>query len=541
MSSDVHGRKREKTSADIIKAKREKDASKIVQYNDTVKECNDRVQAGLFDRETLNLTTQILQTNPDYYTIWNIRRQVLLKGILLPLTTEPTEATKVSTISSSDVEANQKVYLQELDLFMQLIRINPKSYWMWNHRRWCLETMPQPSWKGELKLVDKMLTMDGRNFHGWNYRQYVVSQLRKLASSKEEDYRIVEQEYEFTTQKIHQSFSNYSAWHQRSKLLPEIVAKMTMEERNQVARNELEMVNDAIFTEPDDQSAWLYYWWLIGKAPSPVAVIGAFRMQDSNSVMIGFNDAVGFSSSFPKVMTINGTSLEGSWYAVDTTTGTSTSTNVALRLGSDKGSAWLFIPDKQYQQQKDEPITIEIDSNTVHPISNAMTVESDTIWSKEIKVLTSCVTEKISQTMEKVRPPKLIHLYKDSITEDSNAWYSLDPITILKDQIAMVRELRDIEPDSKWTLHTLVHFLQQLKLRLIHHHQQQQQQVDKDELLALDNESIDILEKLIKLDTYRKERYIEAKNRILSTRQLDTLCNKNDRALLLYLLQLDEN
>lgn len=99
-----------------------------------------------------------------------MRRDVLKGGILMPLATEAatttsdeSTATSHGTNDDDPTKVNQKVYLQELDLFMQLIRINPKSYWLWNHRCWCLESMPQPSWTGELKLVDKMLTMDERN------------------------------------------------------------------------------------------------------------------------------------------------------------------------------------------------------------------------------------------------------------------------------------------------------------------------------------------------------------------------------------------
>ncbi|KAI8394326.1 uncharacterized protein BYT42DRAFT_554221 [Radiomyces spectabilis] len=247
--SDVHGRKRVKDPEESIKARREKEASKITEYRDLVQQCHEKMNAKEYTQETLAVITQILRSNPDYYTIWNMRRIVLLEGIL-PL--------------QESEDQRRKIFLNELDLFMQLIRINPKSYWLWNHRSWCLETMPKPNWTGELELVSKMLSLDARNFHGWGYRRYVVAQLRASADEAE-TAQISQREFEFTTQKINQNFSNYSAWHQRSKTLPEIVEKMSTEERNAVAQNELDIIKAAVYTDPDDQSAWLYYWWLIGR------------------------------------------------------------------------------------------------------------------------------------------------------------------------------------------------------------------------------------------------------------------------------------
>lgn len=48
--------------------------------------------------------------------------------------------------------------------------------------------------------------------------------------------------------------------------------------------------------------------------------------------------------------------------------------------------------------------------------------------------------------------PKLLHQYKDSITTDSNDWYTIDIIEIIKEEITAVRDLIDIEPDSKCKL-----------------------------------------------------------------------------------------
>ena len=60
---------------------------------------------------------------------------------------------------------------------MAALRQHPKVYWIWNHRRWCLENVPdgpvvdgKPSlqwrkanWQRELAVVEKMLDADARN------------------------------------------------------------------------------------------------------------------------------------------------------------------------------------------------------------------------------------------------------------------------------------------------------------------------------------------------------------------------------------------
>lgn len=100
-----------------------------------------------YSQETFKLTSQLVEWNLDFYTIWNYRRILLREFVLVGL----------------DTDERQKVYDKELMLFLQLIKKNPKSYWMWNHRIWCLQHMPRPNWQAELGLVDKMLTMDARN------------------------------------------------------------------------------------------------------------------------------------------------------------------------------------------------------------------------------------------------------------------------------------------------------------------------------------------------------------------------------------------
>lgn len=62
---------------------------------------------------------------------------------------------------------------------MSFLRQHPKVYWIWNHRRWCLENTPdgpdgdQQGWKKanwalEMRAVEKMLQADARNCECFN-------------------------------------------------------------------------------------------------------------------------------------------------------------------------------------------------------------------------------------------------------------------------------------------------------------------------------------------------------------------------------------
>lgn len=101
----------------------------------------------------------------------------------------------------------------------------------------------------ELKLCKEFLKEDQRNFHCWNYRREIHKILGR------DDHK----EFLFSTEKIHENFSNYSAFHHRSifiKTINDINVSSLVEE-------ELKIVESAIFTEPDDQSAWWYLQFLL--------------------------------------------------------------------------------------------------------------------------------------------------------------------------------------------------------------------------------------------------------------------------------------
>lgn len=71
-----------------------------------------------------------------------------------------------------------------------------------------------------------MLSRDNRNFHGWGYRRRVVESLESAAldvdtggNEKPQKRSMAKDEFGYTTKMIKSSLSNFSAWHNRSKLI----------------------------------------------------------------------------------------------------------------------------------------------------------------------------------------------------------------------------------------------------------------------------------------------------------------------------------
>ncbi|KAK9235848.1 hypothetical protein V1525DRAFT_408665 [Lipomyces kononenkoae] len=237
----MHSVKRERTSAKAREERRRREAGKIVEYKALVDKVLTSRKNQNYTPDALSLTTTLLKQNPEYYTIWNYRREIL-----------------TSIFLAQPAETIQSHIDNELQFLFARLMEFPKCYWIWNHRKWCLETSPSPPWKYELGLVTKMLERDARNFHGWHYRRYVV-QGTEQATGKS----LVRPEFDYTTTKIKANFSNFSAWHNRTKLIPRLLKEEPDIDARNFLDNEVNLITQAIYTDPDDQSVWLYHRWLI--------------------------------------------------------------------------------------------------------------------------------------------------------------------------------------------------------------------------------------------------------------------------------------
>lgn len=127
--------------------------------------------------------------------------------------------------------------------------------------------------------------------HGWTHRRYIFSRLASSTASSTPDLplypysltspelspdsrrtqlQLARQELSYSLSKIETNFSNFSAWHRRSILLPlvwqaESLSTTQMRKRRD---EEFDLVKQALFTDPDDQSVWIYHEWLVDKEAS---------------------------------------------------------------------------------------------------------------------------------------------------------------------------------------------------------------------------------------------------------------------------------
>ncbi|KAJ7684689.1 rab-protein geranylgeranyltransferase [Mycena polygramma] len=250
----MHGVKRVRETPEAAAAKKLREQSKIKDYLALTEDVLSKKASNDWSRDAFNLTTRVLRINPEFYTVWNYRRNILLQG-LFP--------------ESSPKEIND-LLTDDLSMTTAALKMHPKVYWIWNHRRWCLENVPdgpdtgtegdidgwrKTNWERELFVVDKMLDADSRNFHAWSYRRYVLVNMPVA--------RTETAELAYTTRKIESNFSNFSAWHQRSKILTSLWTSGKLD-YSKSKEEEFELVRNAMYTDPNDQSVWIYHRWLMG-------------------------------------------------------------------------------------------------------------------------------------------------------------------------------------------------------------------------------------------------------------------------------------
>ncbi|CUM67822.1 uncharacterized protein PRCAT00005529001 [Priceomyces carsonii] len=259
-----HGIKKVKLTEEARKAKLEKDKIKIANYRKLTNRILDLRDSGNYSIGSLSETTTLLNINPEFYTVWNFRREILL-----------------SLFEKQELDMKQALE-EDLQMVLAHLKRFPKCYWIWNHRIWCLGQLQKKhlaNWKYELGIVSKLLELDNRNFHGWQYRRYVVDNMEKNLPPDQAlvgSLQININELQYTTTKVNKNISNFSAWHNRTKLIPKIyqillkVGKTGQFADEQIFSDpyvtllhELELIKTGMYMDADDSSVWLYLRWLL--------------------------------------------------------------------------------------------------------------------------------------------------------------------------------------------------------------------------------------------------------------------------------------
>lgn len=277
----------------------------------TAKEDNEEVTTNV-ETMMLSLTKKLLEIQPEMVTCWNKRKASFCRRVS-------------ESVALEDVINN--VAKEELNVSEQGLRRNPKSYCAWEHRRWVIDCLyhrifsctQSSSRKGnddddddetelsssssvllrrmkdivlrEREMLETLLNADDRNFHAWNYRRFLIDTISRYHFSddyrrnKEEEVGVIkrrtrEEETKYAREKISKNFSNYSAWHHRSVHFEQFDEGRDDEEGTEnpsssssklslqfqaVLNAEFELVSQAFFTEPEDQSAWMYHRWLLSQ------------------------------------------------------------------------------------------------------------------------------------------------------------------------------------------------------------------------------------------------------------------------------------
>jgi len=265
----MHNRKKQErppTDAEVAALKK-----KSTTYASLVNILFDRRSKHDHSNETLDLIGKMLRNNPDFYTLWNFRREVLFS-----LHPGLQSAGGASGEKFRD-ESAAAICEAEMSLSADGIRRNPKSYGAWHHREWIIHRF-DVNYSQELELCKEFLRQDQRNFHCWNYRRFVAT----VAGISPEA------ELQFSAEKIQENFSNYSAFHHRSIYIKQVSVSScgmgvggginndtvpavadrpgsarTRQPLQEIIPGELKIIENAIFTEPDDQSAWWYHQFLM--------------------------------------------------------------------------------------------------------------------------------------------------------------------------------------------------------------------------------------------------------------------------------------
>ncbi|CAE1319070.1 RABGGTA [Acanthosepion pharaonis] len=440
----MHGRVKVRTVAEQAEAKKKEKEKKLQAYNAALEKIFEKRNNQILDEEGLKLSLEVLLANPDFYTLWNFRKDIFF-----------------SLKESRPTEELQKLYEEELHFIESCLRVNPKSYGTWDHRTFVMNNIPQADWKRELFLCNKFLEYDERNFHCWDYRRFVVKNSTNIT---------IQDEFDFTTDKISSNFSNYSSWHYRSKLLPLLQPdpEQPAGVKEEALLKEFEIVQNAIFTDPDDQSAWFYHKWLLGRGEIKLDLLHVVIIRKSKRVVVNVTKPIHLVDTPYKIqLEVNGNTITDKWQ-------NPFDTNL-------HSPVWIMLLPDGIMSTDD---TMEISVKLLN--------DSETISSCLLTMKSSMKQASYHSTT--VKPAAI---FSSELTAAKSA--------ILEQELQSIQELLELETENKWAILTVVQLMKSL------------------DSIRYATEIKNNLEKLQSIDPKRERYYNDFGSKIVIENQIKTM------------------
>lgn len=299
----------------------------LIHHQDDVDDDISSKSSTLDIEAELKLTAHCLQRNPKSYSAWFHRKWALVYFM------------NGTSQKNEEHWTNMKSILQsELELCVQFLQLDERNFHCWNFRRFIVGLLGScggndvtittsennnvdgnnvdsdapitPSaadsftgswsaWMRQIENENKDVWMMGPQISQNACRAVGMSSSCKGGSnnsyatksttaplSKRELEKIIMNEWDFSTAKIQDNFSNGSAFHYRSKLLPLVLEFRSSDDSASSAGEAEEAITlvreewdgillDAIFTEPDDQTIWFYHRFIVTWAKRTIVDAGA--------------------------------------------------------------------------------------------------------------------------------------------------------------------------------------------------------------------------------------------------------------------------
>ncbi|EUD69502.1 hypothetical protein C922_00365 [Plasmodium inui San Antonio 1] len=327
----MHGRRASSSKDEKAKLERVKEFIPLV--NHLIKKKNEKS----YDKEYIETTSVILRRCPYLQTLWNFRREYF--------ESVQNAGPPVGEVGKGDEEADCPKHLppEQLKILMKnentmveeiLSKFNKCSE-LWFHKLWiikfCLKNdlMDFSDLMNELEFCKVAFYKDDRNYHCWNYRSYIIACVHicvkrgnngKCHSGEAQNgkgstdvhdpapaelgnqFDVHESNYELSKTLIERNFSNFSAW----------LLKYTIRESLICTENELDLIKNAIFTDPFDQSLWEFYrWFLFQKGNDKEEIF--FTLLQNNCIYFFFQNLVKANLAKSKCYDDNGREVTGEW------------------------------------------------------------------------------------------------------------------------------------------------------------------------------------------------------------------------------------